>query len=153
MSTFLSTLVTVGTGREASLVPSLVSAYPDTGYSLLGSGTKAGTGRVPVSVPNSPAALLTDWRYPAVRPGDDPTSVAGYRNAMLDAVANWHDDQNRPEVLWRALGLVAGTATVAQVQSAWATVAAGLLLKLAKARAAIQAAQTAADLDAITVGG
>jgi 6,7-dimethyl-8-ribityllumazine synthase len=71
------------TGKETA--PALMSAYPGVSFSLLGG---APPGRGAFSVPNPPAALLADSRFPAV--SDFPVQVADYQAAMLAALNNWY---------------------------------------------------------------
>jgi hypothetical protein len=87
MSTFLTgwTTQTVD-GLGAVNVSALAVAYPAAARTQV-DDSNPGSGRFPLQVTDAPtlAALATDYRFPAVRSGDDPTSFGGYQNAMLDA--------------------------------------------------------------------
>lgn len=70
-------------------MPALFAAYPGTPITTDDGSYYSASARYAVCVASSPAALLMDWRFPAVRDGDDPKSFVGYQNAMADALANW----------------------------------------------------------------
>jgi hypothetical protein len=81
-----------GAGLPATVHPWLLSAYPGAqiGYWQNINWNPSGRQVLGVTDAATEGAIAGDYRFPQVRAGDDPLSLTGYRNALLDALANWH---------------------------------------------------------------
>jgi hypothetical protein len=72
-------------------VPLLTQVYPGAVVLTVGTPNPPGRALFEVRDAATRTALATDYRFPAVRACDDPRVLAGYQNALLDALDHWHD--------------------------------------------------------------